>query len=919
MPRVALFGKWCRRCACGAGHCLNWLLAGLAMLLTGLVLLNTLRTEIPIPAGLSAWILEKVAAKPYRLESEGVLFDLRGGLFLKNARLSDVASREILLSAEALYLDFAPLNALFRIGSPADALKAANARLFTPSRLSPSGLNEPLLEADFLNLTIDAGYLFLHDLFLDSGRFRLHLNGSAPLRLLRAQAGAGDSRQQRLDFQSLLAELHRHTHELDADCHVDWQLDPQGVHRFHITLLAGSIRHDEVALDELRASVDATLSNGRVELPRLKARGTVSAVPQNALDQLPAPFQPVLPVRFSMAGNGPVRMQFDFPLPSHLSLTLYRPLGDPIPVNSVTVRLDNSADQPLFHWGLYGPLLRANGTATPNPLETPARLPAVLEFRAQFDRPALRAFFPDLPAHRLLVNPAADYLRIHARTSPTRAAVSGLLVCDGLSVGDTDFAHLRAGFDLSSEAFHLRQADVVKSPREFASGSYSHHFPSSRFSLNARGTLFPHALDRLLGRWWMRIFTHIETDAPPAADVSVWGQWRAADALNSFTWVRGDGARYRGQRVPRLQVRVRSNRDWAYLEQLDGRFAEGAIRGTIGWRQGLDGPDWRPVMLDLYSDAPWVSAAAATGLERLAQLQLSGRPEVTVRGVLWQAPAVETAGAGEPADDLIPDLQIRMAHPRGALELHGFELNKLRLQGRVTGERIAISGLSGEFAGGILTGRVELLNWLTGATASQQLDLQLFDAEYDRTVRALLALWNAGESGGGALPSADVGGRIDANVQLRLRPELSGSSGSGLVTLRDARIGRIHIFGELSRVLDSIGLGFSTLDLNDASAQWRLDGARLELVECLVTGPVLNLRIAGPIDLPERRLDLRAEVNLFRGLISKVLTPVSDNFQFDLTGPLDNPVWRLRLNPLRWFQNRLDGGFGITGGSPPER
>jgi hypothetical protein len=71
--------------------------------------------------------------------------------------------------------------------------------------------------------------------------------------------------------------------------------------------------------------------------------------------------------------------------------------------------------------------------------------------------------------------------------------------------------------------------------------------------------------------------------------------------------------------------------------------------------------------------------------------------------------------------------------------------------------------------------------------------------------------------------------------------------------------------------------------------------------------------MSGTVDLLQRRLALRADAYFFSGLISKVLTPVSDNFQFDITGPVESPIWKLRLNPLRWFQNRFPQDAPATG------
>jgi hypothetical protein len=118
-------------------------------------------------------------------------------------------------------------------------------------------------------------------------------------------------------------------------------------------------------------------------------------------------------------------------------------------------------------------------------------------------------------------------------------------------------------------------------------------------------------------------------------------------------------------------------------------------------------------------------------------------------------------------------------------------------------------------------------------------------------------------------------------------------------------LGRIHLLGGLSKALDSMGLGFSSSDLNTLSLDWNLSGDTLHVDNGLISGPVFNLSLAGDINMDTKQLSMLADLSLFRGVISKVLSPVSDNMQFDLGGTMDNPNWRMRINPLRWFQNRM--------------
>jgi hypothetical protein len=142
-----------------------------------------------------------------------------------------------------------------------------------------------------------------------------------------------------------------------------------------------------------------------------------------------------------------------------------------------------------------------------------------------------------------------------------------------------------------------------------------------------------------------------------------------------------------------------------------------------------------------------------------------------------------------------------------------------------------------------------------------------------------------------------------------MTPNRDDWTGSGQFSIKNTRLGQIHLLGGLSKTLNTIGLGFTTLDINGGNLQWTLAENTFHIPHSLFTGTLLSLRLDGTLFLPTNELTMHADVNLFKGLVSKVLTPVSENIQLDLSGTLQNPQWSIRLSPLRWFTNRLTEGL----------
>lgn len=441
-------------------------------------------------------------------------------------------------------------------------------------------------------------------------------------------------------------------------------------------------------------------------------------------------------------------------------------------------------------------------------------------------------------------------------------------------------------------------------PGQFAEGAYLHNLKTSRFSLNAVGATFPYSLDNLLGRWWIGIFPDIYAPRPIPADVTVWGSWNDLSSIQHMTYAEGDGAYYKGVYVPDLEVRVRSNSKWAVIEKLEARFDDGSFGGTIAIQAGLKQEDaYRAMLLDLVGDAQWDSVIQASGISQLDILSFSdGNPFVSADGILWQ-----DSGKGHDVP-MQAQFDFSLVQDEGTCHVAGLSIEGLTGLGELDGQYLDLNSLAGQFAEGVFMGNIQVQDWDDPDLREENYNFQLFDAQYGTALYQLASLTENPDKMREDLLKSSGEGRIDLDFHLNLRNSGIGNDGHGRVSIRQAKLGRIHMLGGLSRVLDSMGLGFSSSDLNTLSLDWKLQQGILQVNNGIINGPLLNLSIAGDIDMETKQLSMLADLTLFRGVFSKVFSPVSENMQFDLGGTMDNPNWGMRINPLRWFQNRM----GVT-------
>src|SRR5690606_6999228 len=149
------------------------------------------------------------------------------------------------------------------------------------------------------------------------------------------------------------------------------------------------------------------------------------------------------------------------------------------------------------------------------------------------------------------------------------------------------------------------------------------------------------------------------------------------------------------------------------------------------------------------------------------------------------------------------------------------------------------------------------------------------------------------------------GGRLDLSLQANGpldQPELL--QGAGQADITDAHFAQIRLFGILSTILKSTGLGFTSLSLENLSTSYQLSEGQLTLPDLRINSPSAVVEAAGRYSLEDQKLDLKAKLSPYEGrsgvigsTVDFVLSPLSKALEFRLTGSLDNPGWSFIYGP----------------------
>lgn len=369
------------------------------------------------------------------------------------------------------------------------------------------------------------------------------------------------------------------------------------------------------------------------------------------------------------------------------------------------------------------------------------------------------------------------------------------------------------------------------------------------FMLHLHGEIAPPCLDRVLGEWWTSLWNLFLVRENPYAFIDVESHWGAPTSvtkgrvlLNRFDFM---GAPFRHVEV---SVDADARRSLIGLHRLQGGVteADGSVEGTATWDWSKPAALAGPVVRAEGDLQPWIAARCAGKEfgEALRGLVLSPERRFT----LSFAPGAKG-----------PDIRTTIAC-EGAFTAWGIPGRALRA-GTENGEggmRIdAQMGLAGGDTRLTLDGdplrRAKFTLGLRGCDPTQvgQLLGELGSAQGKEAPKPAAAAKSAGRL------DLDFNGSVDLE-----KPRLL--QGRGRYALEDPELKKVRILGGVSNVLEALGVGATTYELNQAKGTFGCLDGRAYFPDMAITGPQSRLDLAGEIDLLAATLEFEGDFSLPR-------------------------------------------------------
>lgn len=458
-----------------------------------------------------------------------------------------------------------------------------------------------------------------------------------------------------------------------------------------------------------------------------------------------------------------------------------------------------------------------------------------------------------------------------------------------------------------------------------AYGSYAMDTATHEYRFLLHGRLRPLDISGWFKDWWPRFWRSFDfAAAPPAADVDVTGRWGTAQETVVFCHADAVQPGIRGVPFDRVRTTLFFRPNYFEVSEFNVERAGHAGRGSFTVAVDSQNSTYRTLEFDAESD---LEVAACARLYGPAGTALAAPFQFT------EPPTVRLAGHFDgPAAPGGPHTRMHFtvaADSRFAID--GFPLDKLKFSANYHDGDLELQDIEAGVAGGAVTGRAQVEGPPEARTVA--FDAKLGGADLARVITIFDELQSAGKPPGAERPkerllrrasSGHLDGRLAASGRLG---QPFSFHGDGQLTVTGQELGEIHLLGLLSEMLSKTLLNFTSLRLDTAQANFRLEGNKVVFSQVKLQGPRASIDAKGDYLLETRMLDFNARIFplqeskfILADALGALLTPLSNVLELKLTGPLEKPSWAFTFGPtnlLRTLTRPLNGGPPAPNGTSP--
>jgi hypothetical protein len=458
-----------------------------------------------------------------------------------------------------------------------------------------------------------------------------------------------------------------------------------------------------------------------------------------------------------------------------------------------------------------------------------------------------------------------------------------------------------------------------------AYGSYAMDTATKQYRFLLHGQLRPFDISGWFTQWWPRFWRGFNfAAAPPVADVDVSGRWGTAQESAVFCHADAVQVGIRGVPFDRVQATLFFRPNYFEISGFKAEHAGHAAQGSFTVAVDPERTTYRTLEFDAVSDLDVGECArlyGPAGVALVAPYQFADPPTVHLAG-RFDGPA---APGGPHAQ-----MQGTLATSRRAT-VYGFPLDSVKFSAYYHDSSLDLQDIAAGFADGAATGWVRIDG--PPGTRAIAFGAKLGGANLARVINIVDGLQSANRPPGTERPgegllrrasTSRVDGLLAASGRLG---EPFSFHGAGQLTVAGQELGEIHLLGSLSEKLSKTPLlDFTSLRLDTAQADFRLEGNKVAFSQVKLHGPRTAIDAKGDYLLDTKTLDFNVRVFPLQqskvaldDALGALLMPLSSVLELKLSGPVGKPSWAFAFGPtnlLRTITHPLNSEPTVPNGIP---
>lgn len=454
---------------------------------------------------------------------------------------------------------------------------------------------------------------------------------------------------------------------------------------------------------------------------------------------------------------------------------------------------------------------------------------------------------------------------------------------------------------------------IVKTKGSLAKGSYSRK-SSREYRFLLKGTVQPEEINPWMGNWWSRLWHDFQIFGPALkGDFDVSGRWREPSDRQRqiFGSIQAESIAYRKLPVEQGRVLILGDVNQTTARDLDLDLKHGWAKGFLTWSRGQS-PENNGSEETRYSFQGEVKPSDC--------IEVFGRASrETILKFESKTPISFVAEGITQEDEKSSELYLE-ANASTPLRYANVPLEELHLKLSRKGRKTNVHDLKLQFAGGVATGALE--HQEMDGNPHLEINLHLTGADRARAVQGLQLskVFATDKDQNESLPENEVPisekdrGILDFTLLAKGNPtDPLSFNGRGQIDLEDAELGSIRLFGPLSKTLGSspIPLAGGSVNFTRLASNYTLNGSEALFDEMTVMSSTALIRGKGTWSLKDNSIDFNARMYLIGGISSKIpilgkiadlVDPLSKFLGLELKGSLDDPKWKLTVDPKLPFK-----------------